>query len=172
MSQNWGRKQKPPYLGFLLSGVWCVYVFVSLCPRKGLYSRLEPQCEGPPPQSSFSSSISPRSPLSAAHCASISWAVAAWYSLLSRPLLPLLLPYSFYLPLLLLASAMQVPFGLSAVSLADSSSVHPSPGHLKERKSPEAGETKAFKAGHRTGVFAVPREWKLLQRALLPLCSG
>lgn len=74
--------------------------------------------------------------------------------------------------LLPVASATQVPLGLSAVSLAGSASLDPFPGHLKGRKSAEAGETEAFKAGLGSGVFAAPREWKPLQRDLLPFCSG
>lgn len=63
---------------------------------------------------------------------------------------------------------MQVPLSLSVVSLANASSLDPFPEHLKKRKLVEVGETKPFKPGYRTNVFAVPHKWKSLQRDLLP----
>lgn len=55
---------------------------------------------------------------------------------------------------------MQVPLSLSVTLLVNSPSLDPFPDHLKERKSVEVGETKAFQPGYRTNIFAVPHKWE------------
>lgn len=160
-------------LRFLLSVTRGVCVYLLHYITKWLHSCLEISMQGP--SSSVQFSLVNLSKVSAFHCL-LHFPLLGHHCLVFSPVKVTLtaVRVPFFLPPLFSCCHLSCKChsGPSVVSLANSAGLDPFPEHLKERKLVEVGETKAFKPGYGTDVFAVPRKWKSLQRNCCPSALG